>query len=349
MKAWVLKDIGQIEYEEVKMPELRPDEVSVRVDAVGICGSDVPRIYRTGAHNMPLIPGHEMAGTVTELGKGVNEDWRGKRVGVFPLIPCGTCAMCRQEHFELCENYDYLGSRRDGGFAEYMAVPKRCLMELPDSVTFEQGAMLEPTAVAVHAMRRISFEKKESVVILGVGTIGMLLLYVLLDAGYENVYVIGNKEKQRQRALSAGLPMARFCDSRTEDAQGWIRKNTGSGADVVFECVGRSETAQQALQLAAPMARVVFVGNPAGDMTFSRNAYWQILRRQLLLTGTWNSSFGTSSADDWDYTIKRLASGSFHPERLITQELELKDLEKGLLIMRDKTEDYCKVMIRGQR
>ncbi|MCR5655356.1 MAG: galactitol-1-phosphate 5-dehydrogenase [Lachnospiraceae bacterium] len=347
MKAWVLHDIGDFRYEDREKPELADDEVLVHVKAAGICGSDVPRIYQTGAHNMPLVPGHEFSGVVEAVGSKASEISIGKRVGIFPLIPCGTCPMCETEHYEMCSHYDYLGSRRDGGFSEYVAVPKRCLVPLPDSVSFEQGAMIEPTAVAAHAMRRVSFEKNENIVILGLGTIGMLLLYVLLDAGYENVYVIGNKDKQKERVLAAGLSLDRFCDSRTEEEESWIREKTGSGADVVFECVGRNETVSKAVELTAPMARVVFVGNPASDMTLERNTYWQILRRQLIITGTWNSSFAVTNGDDWSYIIERMGSGVFHPEQLITQRLKFDELEKGLLIMRDKTEDYCKVMIAG--
>ena len=124
MKAWNLHDINDFRYEEVDDPVLMPGEVLVKVRAIGICGSDIPRVYKEGAHRMPLIIGHEFAGEVVEVGEGVSADWLGGRVGVFPLIPCKECGPCRKKMYEMCRSYSYLGSRRDGGFAEYVAVPE---------------------------------------------------------------------------------------------------------------------------------------------------------------------------------------------------------------------------------
>ena len=122
-KAWVLKNVGEIVFSDVEIPMPKEDEVRVRVKAAGICGSDIPRIYETGAHNMPLIPGHEFSGVVESIGKKVSPSWLGKRVAVFPKIACGKCRECQDELPDMCQNYDYIGSRRDGAFAEYVTVP----------------------------------------------------------------------------------------------------------------------------------------------------------------------------------------------------------------------------------
>ena len=153
MKAWVLHGVNDIRYEETERPVAPAGEVLVRVRAAGICGSDIPRIYDTGAHRHPLICGHEFSGCVESVGDGVDAAWIGKRVGIFPLIPCRECAQCKKQRYEMCSHYDYLGSRRDGGFAEYVSVPEWNLLALPDAVSYEAAAMLEPMAVAVHAMR----------------------------------------------------------------------------------------------------------------------------------------------------------------------------------------------------
>lgn len=139
MKAYVLHGISDYRYEEVEVPLAEPGSVLVRVRAAGICGSDIPRIYKTGAYSHPLIPGHEFAGEVVEVGECVDASWVGKRVGVFPLIPCMECPQCQQKQYEMCSHYNYLGSRTDGGFAEYVRVPKWNLIALPDSVTMEHG------------------------------------------------------------------------------------------------------------------------------------------------------------------------------------------------------------------
>ncbi len=346
MKAWILHGAGDIRYEDADMPQPKTGEVIVAVKAAGICGSDIPRIYKTGAHIHPLIPGHEFAGQVTEVGEGAGTKWKNKRVGIFPLIPCGNCTACQNRYYELCRSYSYLGSRRDGGFAEYAAVPEWNLIELPDSVSYEEAAMLEPMAVAVHAMRRVHLHKNDTAVILGLGTIGMLLFLFLKDAGIDNIFVIGNKESQRNAILRLGLSKDRYCDSRTQDVSEWLLQHTDKmGADVIFECVGRNETFSWATDLTAPQGRICLVGNPYSDMTLNRAVYWKILRNQLTISGTWNSTFMHQDDDDWHYVLRKLEKQQISPAGLISHEVKLCEAENGFLIMRDKREDYIKVMI----
>ena len=282
MKAWVLHGINDLRFEEVNTPIIGENEVLLAVKAVGICGSDIPRVFHTGTYSYPLIPGHEFAGQVETAGAAVDAAWQGKRVGVFPLIPCYTCPPCQKERYEMCRHYSYLGSRRDGGFAEYVAVPEKNLIALPEEVSFEEAAMLEPMSVAVHAMRKAAPTPEEYTVICGLGTIGLFLLMFLLESGHRNILVIGNKEFQRRMAVKLGLPETSFCDGRTEDVERWLLERTsGKGADVFFECVGRNETMVQAVGLTGPGGRIMLVGNPASDMTLPKVVYWKILRNQL--------------------------------------------------------------------
>ncbi len=348
MKAWILHGINDIRFEEAARPEPADKEVLVSVRAAGICGSDIPRIFKTGAHRHPLIPGHEFSGVVEKAGALADKKWEGKRVGVFPLIPCRECAACARRQYELCRNYSYLGSRRDGGFAEYALVPEWNLIELPTAVSHVEAAMLEPMAVAVHAMRRVQLCQSGTVVVYGLGTIGMLLVMLLLDAGIRNILAVGNKEFQRQLAGKMGLAEQSYCDVRAQAADGWVRERTnGAGADAVFECVGRNEAFVQAVRLAAPMGQVCLVGNPYSDMALDKNTYWRILRDQLVITGTWNSSFTHGHDDDWHYALDRLSRKRVSPEKLVTHRLSMGNLDEGLHIMRDKTEDYVKIMVTG--
>lgn len=356
MKAWILEETGKIRCREWDDPISGCGEVLVEVHAAGICGSDIPRIFRDGAHCMPLICGHEFSGKVIEANGGYANDWMGKRVGIFPLIPCRECAPCRDGHYELCRQYSYLGSRQDGGFAEYVRVPASNLIELPENVSYEQAAMLEPMAVAVHAMRRVEITQESSVVVYGLGTIGMLLLMFLMERDISNIYAVGNKDFQRQIVLSMGLSKDHFCDTRREDVRQWVASHTNNvGADVVFECVGKMDTITTTVDVAAPLGRICMVGNPQSDIDIPRDIYWKILRNQLTVTGTWNSSFHLGGygmdledergSSDWEYVIDLLHQGRIHPEKLITHRLSFEELERGLHIMRDKTEDYIKVMI----
>lgn len=394
MKAYVLHDIGDIRYEEVKNPVLKPDEVLIEVKAVGICGSDIPRIFENGTYSFPLIPGHEFSGRIVETGAEADSGWLGKRAGVFPLLPCRNCAPCGQQHYEMCRSYSYFGSRTDGAFAQYVAVPVWNLVELPDEVSYEAAAMLEPMAVAAHAMRSmgvgehagrsgaedgigcvekgiraegkagravkgirakeeagcaakdIGQDRKETVAVCGLGTIGLLLTMFLKEAGMGNVFAIGNKEFQKKNILDLGIPEDRYLDSRDGDIVHRILDRTGGlGVDVFFECVGKNETVSEAILATAPGGRIQLVGNPASDMNFDRNTYWKILRNQLTVRGNWNSAFLHSAEDDWHYVLDLLQKGKIHPEHYITQRFRLDELEKGLHIMKDKTEEYVKVMI----
>lgn len=336
MKAYVLHEINDLRLEEVDkpIPDYSKGEVLVKVRAAGICGSDIPRIFSKGTYHYPLIPGHEFSGIVVEA---KDEKLIGSRVGVFPLIPCMECEQCRKHNYEMCSKYDYIGSRRDGAFAEYVTVPQKNLLPLPEGVSFEAAAMLEPLAVAAHAIRRIAPTKDETVAVCGMGTIGMLTVMLLMEMGIKDIIVFANKEYQRQKAVELGISP----------------KNLGlkdRPIDVFFECVGSNETINWAINMTACGGRVMLVGNPASDMEFDRDIYWKILRKQLTLKGTWNSTFSMDgfwellSPDDWHYVLERIKDGRIDPTRIITHRFEMEKLRTGLEIMRDKSEAYIKVM-----
>lgn len=354
MKAWVLHSINELYLEDVPVPAPGEQEVLVAVKAVGICGSDIPRIYHTGAHIYPLIPGHEFSGEVVEVGEEADRKWLGQKVGVFPLIPCGECEACQKKLYEMCRNYSYLGSRRDGGFAEYVVVPVWNLIPLPKQVTFENAAMLEPMAVALHAMRRMMPEislnssqyLSENIAVCGLGTIGLLLLMFLKGERFENIYAIGNKDIQKKTALTLGVKEGNYFDSKGKDPYKWLMERTKwEGIDKFFECVGKNETCSLAVKSSAPAGNVTLVGNPYSDMALDKDIYWKILRNQLTLTGTWNSSFFHEPEDDWNYVLRRLLLGEIFPEKLISHRFSLENLEEGLKVMRDKTSEYVKIMV----
>lgn len=352
MKAWVLDSIGDINLKEVATPQPRDGYVIVKVAAAGICGSDIPRIYRDGAHNMPLIPGHEFSGVVEDATE-LDKKWMGKRVGIFPLIPCEKCGPCLGKKYEMCRSYNYLGSRCDGGFAEYALVPVWNLIELPDNVSLEQAAMLEPLAVSVHALRHAIKSKEDlkdkNIVICGLGTIGLMLLMFIIelmdDAG--RVYVIGSKRAQKDKAISLGVLEENFVNGKEEDVIEWSHKNIPDGVDYYFECVGNNKTIADGIGMVKPGGYVQLVGNPASDMELDKNTYWKILRNQITLKGTWNSSFTGSQDDDWHYVIDRLSKGTLPVEQLITGKYDMESFSEGLALMRDKSADYIKILLKN--
>ena len=348
MKAWVLHKPKDIRLEEVEKPQPQAGEVLLRVKAAGICGSDIPRIYDTGAHVHPLIPGHEFAGNVVEITEGVDPQWLGARVSVFPLLPCRECGPCRMHKYELCRNYGYIGSRRDGAFAEYVRVPVWNLIRIPDSVSFENAAMLEPMAVAVHAIGKADPKPEETVCVCGLGTIGMFVVMFLLERGVKNLILIGNKEFQKKTALSLGVREDQYIDAKQGNVTEKVQEMTGGiGADVYFEAVGSNTAVSQALDCVGAFGKVQIIGNPLSDMHLDRNTYWKILRNELTVKGGWNSSFDHSPEDDWSFVMETLSRHSVDPSVFITHKFPVERLEEGFLIMRDKTEDYMKIMMVG--
>ncbi len=351
MKAWVLEDIGQFNLKETSKPEVSEGYVLVKVMAAGICGSDIQRVYENGAHKMPLVIGHEFSGIVANIGKNVSNKWINKRVGIFPLIPCKKCPSCMKKKYEMCTGYSYLGSRTDGGFSEYVLVPEWNLIKLPDNVSFEQAAMLEPMAVAVHSIRRLNISEKDTVAVCGLGTIGQLLIMFLKERGINNIYAIGKSDAQKNAVLSLGLTEKQYCNYNTTDVSQFIYEKTqNEGVSVYFDCVGKNDTASFAFDIVAAGGQVCIVGNPYSDMHFNRDSWWKLLRKQITITGTWNSSFlgeedSDSLDDDWHFVINCLKADKIHPENIISHRLSIDELDKGFHIMKNKTESYTKVMM----
>lgn len=333
MKAYVLHGIGDLRYEDWPAPELQPGWVLVKVLAAGICSSDIPRIFQKGTYHFPTIPGHEFCGRVEAVHDEADSVWIGKRVGVFPLIPCKKCPSCQKGHYETCEHYDYLGSRRDGGFAEYVAVPVWNLLELPDTVSDIQGALLEPAAVALHAVRRAAIRKGDSVCVIGTGAIGLLAGQWARLQGAGWVVIKGRNEGKRKFAEGCGLE--------------YLTDSSGEQFDRVIEAVGSEAALVESINLTAREGRLILMGNPEGPRTLSQDLYWRILRKQLTLTGTWNSSYGSEDSD-WIETVKAMSYGELRIRELVSHVQEGTELVKGLNIMKEKEEPYCKIVVTNQ-
>jgi len=331
LKAYVLHGIGDLRYEDYPLPKLTSGWALVRVLAAGICSSDIPRIFEKGTYHFPTIPGHEFCGQVVDTADKADRCWIGKRVGIFPLIPCQKCSSCRKGEYETCTHYDYLGSRRDGGFAEYAAVPVWNLLELPDTVSDLQGALLEPAAVALHAVRRAEIPPNGNVCVVGTGAIGMLAGEWAKLYGARRVAIKGRSETKRSVAKNLGL--------------NYFTHTSGESFDRVIEAVGSAEALTESLELTASGGRIVLMGNPEGPRTFSQDTYWKILRKQLTLTGTWNSSYG-NDVSDWTKSIEAIRSRTLRTEDMCSHILGQTELMKGLDIMREKRETYCKILIR---
>ena len=343
MKACVLHAVGDLRYEDVPLPEPKSGEVRIRVRACGVCGSDIPRIFSKGTYTFPTIPGHEFAGEIDGVGSHVDPALVGKRVAVFPLMPCRKCAPCAIGAYAQCEAYDYLGSRCNGAFAEYVCAPVWNLVIIPDAVSFEEAAMTEPAAVAVHALRQAGIDTGDMVAIWGAGPIGVMLAQWATTGGASNILLADIDPEKR--AFAQNLKLGEVCDPRENDPKAILRQLTeGRGADVVVEASGSSSAFEQCMLAARSFGRVVLMGNPAGDMKLSQQAYWAILRNELKIYGTWNSSFTALPRNEWQIVLEAMAENRFNVKPLITHRVSLDQLPEALSMMRDRTEFFSKVM-----
>lgn len=330
MKAYVLHDINDLRYEDAPMPQCPEHWAVVQVKAAGICSSDIPRVFTKGTYHFPTIPGHEFAGVVSAVGSEDDAHWTGKRVGVFPLIPCKHCAQCDERHYEMCSNYDYIGSRRDGGFAEYVAVPVWNLVPVPDKVSFVTAAMLEPLSVALHAVKACGIVPGCSVAVVGTGMIGFAAALWARRHGAGRVTMIGRGEQKRLIAEQCGV--------------GYMNGEDNIQSDVVIEAVGTPHSIAKAIETAKAGGTVMLMGNPAGDVTLQQDVYWRILRKQLTVKGTWNSSFDGAKASDWTEALKILEAGEIDVSPFVTHCFNQDSLCDGLELMFEHKESYCKVM-----
>lgn len=343
MKAAVLHAVGDLRYEDVPVPKIAAGEVLVKVRAAGVCGSDIPRVMTKGTYSFPLVLGHEFAGEVAQVGDNVSTFNVGDRVAVFPLIPCGKCAYCQIGEYAQCDDYDYLGSRRDGGFAEYVAAPADNLVPIPDNVGFDCAAMTEPASVALHALRRTSVDVGDSVAILGAGPIGIILAQWARICGAGRVFLTDIVDEKLD--VVRGYGFKDCINAAREDAVKRIVEETdGRGADICIEAAGTAVTFEQSLRIARKLGKVILMGNVSGDVVIPERTASAILRGQLTIYGTWNSSFTAVPKNEWRTALQFMSSGALDLKPLITHRFKLDQVNDAFDMMYNRREFFNKVM-----
>ena len=325
MKALNLHAVDDLRLDSLPIPECKDDEVLVKIAFCGICGSDIPRVYSKGTYHFPTVIGHEFSGVVEYDPKN---ELTGKRVAVFPLIPCFECESCKNERYALCTDYDYYGSRRDGAMAEYLAIKRFNALILPDDVSLEAGAMCEPSAVACHATKKLGDLTGKSVLISGAGPIGILAAMFCTHKGAERVFFFDIDKSKIRAAERLGF------HEYTDDVS----------VDVAVEGTGAGPALVRCLKALKPFGKIVLMGNPSRGVEMSQAEYWYILRKELQLFGTWNSSYGEKE-NDWRDAIDAMSKGIINPETLITHRFSLEEYKEAFELMRDRKGFYQKVML----
>lgn len=342
MKALVLESNAHLCLEERPTPVPGDGEVLVKIHACGICGSDIGRIMKGGAYHYPLVPGHEFAGTVAQLGPNATGIREGEAVAVFPMLPCGYCDDCRAGRYNLCRQYDYFGSRRDGGFAQYVAVPRQNLVPLPQDLPLEIAAMCEPVAVALHAVKRFGVRMGDAVGIAGVGPIGLILSRLARLAGAS--YVIAWDIDPQKIAFSKKMGNEWTLDAASCSPAQEAERLLGHRLDMVIEGTGSSAGLSACILALKNHGRLVAMGNPGGEVRLPQEVYSAILRREISLSGTWNSDHLKGIRDDWETVVDILHRDQTWFRQLISHRFRLWDGLKPLEMMTAREAFFCKVM-----
>ncbi len=345
MKSLVLVENGLLTVTEREVPTRpastpqAPDWVLVRVAASGICGSDIPRAFGNAAYHYPLVMGHEFSGIVEESFQ--DSAFRtGDRVVIFPLIPNPDETVNQIGEYALAREYDYFGSRRDGGFQELLWVPEFNLLPVPDDVQLDHAAMTEPCAVALHAASRPSIRPGMSAAVIGGGPIGNMVAQWLRISGCRPVLVSEPDEKKRTIADKMGFTTV---DPSTADPVGAIRDLTAGGADVAVEACGLPTTFRQTVAAAGLFGQVVFLGNIHGNFALPESEFSTVLRRELTMYGTWNSKVTPRGSDEWTRVLSFLGS-EIDVEPLISHRISWDEGPATFSAIHDKDGWFNKVL-----
>jgi len=346
MNAFVLHAVGDMRYQRVRRPGPGEGEVLVRVGFCGVCGSDIPRVFVKGTYHFPTIIGHEFSGTVEACGPGVDGCAPGDRVVVFPLIWCGRCAPCEQGKYVQCLDYDYLGSRSDGAFADFVVAPRQNLVPVPAGVSLEEAAMTEPAAVALHALRRAGgCSVGDSVAIFGAGPIGLMVAQWARALGASPIILFDIIPEKTVKAREVGFSLT--FNSLDVDPVQTIQSITGrDGAYVCVDGAGVPQTFNQAAASTMRGGRMIILGNASADVTMPTGLISQLMRREVTIFGTWNSDYSAAgNDDDWQMALAAMASKAIDLAPLITHRIRLEDAFDALKMMQEQREFFSKVLI----
>jgi L-iditol 2-dehydrogenase len=333
MKALLLSEYNHLETVELPMPRPTAGEVLLRVEACGICGSDVHGYDGTSGRRIPpLVMGHEAAGTVAALGPGVTSVREGDRVAPDSTIYCGRCEYCLRGEVNLCENREVLGVstadfRRAGAFAEYVTVPEQILHRLPESLSFQEAAMIEPLAVAVHAVDLAEIRPGATALVVGAGMIGLLTMQALRVAGCSAVYVVDIDDSRLELAKTLGA------------TAGINTKTTELPAitfDVAMEAVGSTPTVKAAIENVRKGGTVVLIGNIAPTVEIPLQV---VVSRQLRLQGS------AASSGEYPRCIELLSRGEVNVKPLISVVAPLEEGAQWFERLHAKQPNLMKVIL----
>lgn len=323
------------------VPQPGRGEVRLRITSVGVCASDL-HYYRDAkigstAIEEPLVIGHEAAGVVDALGEGVTSLSVGDKVAIEPAKPCGKCEYCMQKHYNVCPNVEFFGTPPiNGCLREYIIWPAELALKVPDSMTADEAAMVEPLAVGIHAVKLAELRQGMTLAVLGAGAIGLSVIQAAKVAGVERVIVSEPVKERRELALELGASDA-IDPSATDAVDEFLRLTSGRGVDVVIECTGSDEAVRDCSRIVRVLGRVVIVGIPDGeDYTFEASP---ARRRELSVTFCRRSNLTAEIAIEW------ISDGKIDGACLATHHFPLEAADKAMEFASAKADGVVRAII----
>ena len=347
MKAAVLHAPADLRVEDVLVPnDLGEAEVLIKVAACGICGSDIGRVMVTGTYRFPTIPGHEFAGTVERVGAGVSHLEPGDKVAVAPLMPCGACDDCARGNYSLCEDYNFLGSRTDGAFAQYLKAPVQNVLKVPDNVSLEVAATIEPAAIILHGIHKVDLSLGDAVVVVGCGALGYFALQFAKLSGAQPLIAVDVDEDKLELAREVGADVC--INPAKTDALVAIKEATkGRGVALALEAAGNDAGRDLSILACTKQGKVVLYGTAYGDVTFSKAAFDKVVREEVEVIGSWNSYSVPFPGKEWFDIMGLLEAGRLDVEPLITHRASLDEAPEIFRKLKDRSfGSYHKILFK---
>lgn len=342
MNVAVMTGARQMEWVERDIPKTGKGELLVKLEYVGVCGSDL-HFYEMGRlgnwiPDGPLVLGHEPGGIVVEVGEGVNGFSVGDRIAIEPGVPCGECEMCKKGMYNLCYDMSFMAipNEREGVFSDYCVHPANMCYKLPDNVTTLEGALIEPLAVGFHAASMANAEIGQSAVVLGCGCIGLVTIMVLKARGINEIYAVDVIEKRLKKAEELGAK--RIFNGKEENIEEFVKTLPGGGVNLVFETAGTEFTTKQSAKLIKNGGRVVLVGMCAepevvmdiGSLSAKEGDVKTIFRYRNL----------------YPAAIQAVSEGIIPVKSIVSHEFDFKDVIEGVAYNVDNKADVIKAVIK---
>ena len=350
-KSSVLKELGNWKYEEIKIDNPNQDQALVKIHSCGICSTDVVRSMKVGFYSYPIVPGHEMVGTVYKLGKDCKDLKEGDNVCVYPLITkCSpindlSCSCLDLDHLStqnLCQSYDFLGSRSNGGYSEFVLSPIVNLVKINDKISKDLAVFTEPAAVALHAFEIArKYNKFESVLILGLGPIGVLVANWCKLNQIPLVVGVDRNDHRFKNFKNSGYSSQ--IDTSKFAIEEEVKKFSPKGFEVVFECTGSEEMLNRGINSLRPKGHLVILSNQIKKASLDHKSLNNIIRKEINITGSWSSTIYPKN--EWNYSMSGLIDFQSNISDLLSHRYKFSDCDKIFKDMYNKEFKFSKVVL----